>query len=285
MVAIMAKRDDDYIVTDYGEEQTEGPNAAYFLAMNEAMRLLMEMGVAPGWEKVRSADSALVARTTLPPACYCKIFFPRSVVERLKSLFRGDRCQRAVKASNALIGAGFNAPPVLFHGRVDGYPYMVTRETPGIPFRQYLHQQRDGRSLPIQGLALRRKVLRALGREVGRLHASGFSHGDLRTGNVLVAIENASSVRVYFLDNEGTRRHLFGRVPRRRRVKNLAQLNMDAPSLASRTDRLRLFLAYLEGIGSGGHLDAPAKRLLRDVMRRTERRLAENVAARDESRV
>jgi len=254
-----------------GTQSREGPNPAYYLAINEAMRLLLESGRAPGWEKVASASTALVARTTLPPLCYAKIYFTRSPLDRFKGLVRGDRCSRAVDANNALIASGFKAPPVLFYGRTEGYPYMIMRALPGVSLRQYLFE----RPADVAALRERRMVLRSLGTEVGRLHMAGFSHGDLRAGNVLIDTSEAGKIQIGFLDNEGTQRHR--QLPEFWVIKNLAQLNMEGPARATRTDRLRVFKAYCQQRGS---TRATQRRLLGEIVERTRRRLDENAAAR-----
>lgn len=254
-----------------GTQTREGPNPAYFLAINEAIRLLLESGRAPGWEKVDSASTALVARTTLEPLCYAKIYFTRSSLDRFKGLMRGDRCSRAVDANNALIASGFKAPPVLFYGRAEGHPYMITRALPGIPLRDFLRAP----SADADARRLRRAVLRRLGTEVGRLHAAGFSHGDLRAGNVLIDTSEPAQVQIGFLDNEGTERHR--QLPEYWVIKNLAQLNMEGPARATRTDRLRVFQAYCQQRGLSR---ATQRRLLGEIMERTRRRLDENAAAR-----
>ncbi len=255
-----------------GTQSREGPNPAYFLAINEAIRLLLESGQAPGWEKVDSASTALVARTTLAPICYAKIYFTRSPLDRLKGLVRGDRCSRAVDANNALIANGFKAPPVLFYGRAEGHPYMITRALPGMPLREFLRAQ----PADADALRLRRTVLRNLGTEVGRLHAAGFSHGDLRAGNVLIDTSEPTQMQISFLDNEGTERHR--QLPEYWAIKNLAQLNMEGPTRATRTDRLRVFQAYCRQRGLPRNTQ---QRLLGEIIARTRRRLDENAAARE----
>ena len=61
------------------------------------------------------------------------------------------------------------------------------------------------------------------------------------------------------------------KLPWRRRVKNLAQLNMDHHHV-SRTDRLRVLQAYVTAAGLGSDLGA----LAREIHQRTQRRRQEN---------
>jgi tRNA A-37 threonylcarbamoyl transferase component Bud32 len=160
----------------------------------------------------------------------------------------------------------------LFYGRAEGHPYMITRALPGIPLRDFLRAP----SADADARRLRRAVLRRLGTEVGRLHAAGFSHGDLRAGNVLIDTSEPAQVQIGFLDNEGTERHR--QLPEYWVIKNLAQLNMEGPARATRTDRLRVFQAYCQQRGLSR---ATQRRLLGEIMERTRRRLDENAAARE----
>lgn len=60
-----------------------------------------------------------------------------------------------------------------------------------------------------------------LGRTIGRLHESGFCHGDLRWRNILT--RNDAGWRFYFIDNDRTVRYRAG-IPLRGRIKNLSQI-------------------------------------------------------------
>jgi len=76
---------------------------------------------------------------------------------------------------------------------------------------------------------------------VGRMHARGIVHGDLRWGNILV-VEGPERPRFVFLDNERTRQYL--RTPKRKVLKNLVQLNFVSDELLTRTERARFWRAY-----------------------------------------
>ena len=60
------------------------------------------------------------------------------------------------------------------------------------------------------------------GQEVGRLHAAGFVHGDLRWGNVLVQHANMARPVFWFIDNDRTKK--YRKIPARLRLMNLAQI-------------------------------------------------------------
>jgi tRNA A-37 threonylcarbamoyl transferase component Bud32 len=61
------------------------------------------------------------------------------------------------------------------------------------------------------------------GREIGRLHAAGFVHGDLRWGNVLVKNPDSEHPEFVYLDNDRTRR--YRKIPAAGRIKNLVQIH------------------------------------------------------------
>jgi hypothetical protein len=102
-------------------------------------------------------------------------------------------------------------------------------------------------------LVARRQLLRSLGSFIGRLHAEGFIHGDLRPGNVFAAVENGG-FRFALIDNERTVRRQPP--PGRALLRNLMQLNMLAPGELSRTDRMRFFRAWRQQMPELSPLEA-----------------------------
>lgn len=89
----------------------------------------------------------------------------------------------------------------------------------------------------------RHKFLTELGETIGRMHAAGIFHGDLRSGNILVKAEGETHWKFYLLDNERTKK--FNELPSRLRLKNLVQINMMTSKLINRTDRMRFYKSYL----------------------------------------
>jgi serine/threonine protein kinase len=163
-----------------------------------------------------------------------------------------------------LYGAGFRVQEPLFWGSKGGRDYVVSREIKGIKMISWL----EGKDVAPKR---RREVLKHLGEEVGELHRTGFVHGDLRLSNILVQ-EDTGKPAFYFLDNERTRLHRR-RIPRREIVKNLRQINTDAVSRLSRTDRLRIFQAYHAACGIR-YTNTQKRLLLAEVEKRTAQRLA-----------
>jgi len=192
-----------------------------------------------GWELVNSSAFARVAANQ-QMQLYYKEFLPRSPVESLKALVRGSRAERARKNGEALLQAGIDAPANIFWGRLPGgRDYLYTATAPGQGITQWLRNtlvERTG-----EQLRRRRQLLVALGTFIGRVHATGFIHGDLRPGNVLASLHH-EKFSFTLIDNERNVQKVPP--PGKMLLRNLMQLNMLLPSDISRTDRMRFFCAW-----------------------------------------
>lgn len=200
---------------------------------------LAQQKLPPGWAMVNSSIFARVA-CHAEDEIYYKEFLPRSPLETLKALFKGSRAERARRNSDALRLAGFDAPKNLAWGKLSGgREYLFTQDVGGQGITQWLCHELSTRHGPT--LALRRQLVRELGTFIGRLHATGFVHGDLRTSNVL-AHKNVERFGFALIDNERNVQH---HPPAGKALlRNLMQLNMLLPEDLSRTDRWRFFLAW-----------------------------------------
>ena len=115
----------------------------------------------------------------------------------------------------------------------------------------------------------RRALMTALGDLVGRLHAAGVDHPDLKPSNLLVGPDGG--LALLDLDALVPPRRLTWR----RRVRGLGQLEAYARDLAprlSRTDRLRVLRAYL---ARNPALVTERARLARETSAWAERRIRE----------
>ena len=167
-----------------------------------------------------------------------KTFISRNWLEPLKDIFRGNRSERALRGHLLLHENGFHAPRINVVGRKGAHNFMVSEAGRKISdILQFLQQMSASPS------SRRRKFVSQLGRTIGQLHHLGISHGDLRLGNIIIDISDPYQLRYYFLDNERTVR--YRKLPKRKRLKNLVQLNMISDSEVTKTDRLRFFKAYL----------------------------------------
>jgi hypothetical protein len=95
-----------------------------------------------------------------------------------------------------------------------------------------------------KGLLRRDRFLRGLGSLFRSLHQQNVYHNDLKDANILVRRDSSGDAEnFYLLDLEGIRR--YRRLNRRRRVKNLVQLNRTLGQYLRMTDKLRFLAGYL----------------------------------------
>ncbi len=180
--------------------------------------------------------------------CTRKVFYKeylyRSVWDFAKHIFRPSRANRAFQASLMLRENGFNVPEIIAFGEEKNRllckrNFLLTREVEGA---QQLHLCIGERcqDLTKETIREKRRLIKAFGQIIGKMHADGIFHGDLRLGNIL-ARENNSGWQFFFLDNERTQKFL--KLPSNLRLKNIVQVNMFRENISS-TDRLRFLRAY-----------------------------------------
>jgi hypothetical protein len=202
---------------------------------------LADNRLPPGWDLVQSSAYARVACNG-EQQLYYKEFLARSPWESLKARLRGSRAARARGNGDALLRAGIGAPVNVAWGKLPcGSEYLFSRAAAGDDVTHWLRSVLVTRTG--DNLLMRRRLLRDLGKFIGRVHATGFIHGDLRPGNVL-AHWWGDRFEFTLLDNERTVQYLPP--PGKLLLKNLMQLNMLSPSDLSRSDRMRFFCAWRE---------------------------------------
>jgi hypothetical protein len=224
---------------------------------------------------VRSSQYATVLQFTpyqTGEQFYFKEFHCRGLRDRLKNFFGIIRSKRAFRAGKLLMRYGFHTPVPVLYGITKalcftGKNFLITKGVPGIRTYAYLETQFP-QPLPYDMVAEKRELFKAAGREIGRLHNTGICHGDLRVGNVLIH-GRGGSAEFFFIDNERTR--YCPKLPYRKRLKNLVQLNMILFPQVTSTDRLRFFNAYLEENPS---FLSKKKELIREIQQRTQQRHA-----------
>ena len=201
---------------------------------------------------------------------YFKQYLYRSAWDFIKDFVRASRAERAFKAAEMLGENGFDAPAIIAMGKFRSGLYHTTNfiVTLEIEDAKQIYQfipdlQKRGRS----ETRCRRELIRALGQTIGRMHAKGIFHGDLRLGNIL-ARQEKNRWRFFFLDNERTRK--FYRLPARLRLKNLVQVNMFPPAAMSNTDRMRFFKEYW---AQNEKTKTKKADLIKKVLKKTRRRL------------
>lgn len=183
---------------------------------------------------------------------YYKEFLPRSPIESLKGMIRGSRATRARKNDELLRHAGFNVPVNLAWGSLSRRrEYLISQGVDGQGITHWLRETLANRTGDT--LALRRQLLDELGVFTGRLHATGFIHGDLRTSNVLASLHEGR-FSFALIDNERT--VLMSPPSGKLLLKNLMQLNMLLPSDLTHTDRWRFFLSWRRQMRDLSNLEA-----------------------------
>jgi tRNA A-37 threonylcarbamoyl transferase component Bud32 len=112
-----------------------------------------------------------------------------------------------------------------------------------------------------------RACAESLGKLVGRMHAGGISHGDLKASNVLV-VERAGGIETYLIDAEDVR--IARRLVHRRQVRDLARLatSIAAHPWVTRSILCRFLRSYLRQLRPAS---IDWKRLWQEVTRRTRR--------------
>jgi hypothetical protein len=205
----------------------------------------------------------------------------RAIYKRFRVTARSDPWLNLLRPSGALRswvhGQGLRErclptprPLAVLHRRRHGLWHEGYLLTELVPAAADLHAHLA--SLAARGAAecrtgLRRLLDQAAGL-IRELHRRNLSHRDLKAANLLV---NADGL--WLIDLVGVRLHR--RLPRRRRVQNLARLNASfyQSPLLTRTDRLRFLRVYLQWGLFGRHR---WKRWWRQIEEATRAKVARN---------
>lgn len=171
-------------------------------------------------------------------AYYYKEYLFRNPWKHRKILQRG---KHLMHIADLLHDAGFETPCLVCHGR-SGMRVFVVSEDADAPDSVYdVLMDKSATGAPdIQ------RFRYLFGQEIGRLHAAGFVHGDLRWGNILVK-EAASEQPVFiFIDNDRTRK--YRKIPASRRLRNLVQIKYPGSLLDKpESDWDRMWEGYVAG--------------------------------------
>lgn len=218
------------------------------------------------WERVSSSAFSRVA-VNRKQQIYYKEYRARSPAAVLTAQVKGSRAARARINADALLQVGIDAPHNVLWGQLPGSrEYLFTVAEPGGGIDHWLSRTLPQRSK--EQLLLRRQLLSELGTFVGRVHATGFVHGDLSPSNILAA-QLPDRFRFTLLNNErNTRRNPM---PGKLLLRDLLQLNILPPSDLGKTDRMRFFCAWRRQMRTLSPVEA--KILATETCRRTLRRL------------
>jgi tRNA A-37 threonylcarbamoyl transferase component Bud32 len=184
----------------------------------------------------------------------------------LSDALHGSRARRALESSRRLAGTPVAQAEVLAlaerrRAGVVRESFLLTRFVAGAdPLPVALARLRESRRE-------RRALARALGEAIGRLHAAGLDHRDLKHSNLLV--DARGGIALLDLDALGRLTPFAWR----RRVRALGQLEAFARDLYAwlpSSDHARFLSAYLR-VQPG--LAASRRRLVRDALRSAGRRV------------
>jgi Lipopolysaccharide kinase (Kdo/WaaP) family len=210
------------------------------------------------------ADLAL-GESTVPAAF--KRYAPRTWWKAVAALFRPSRAFAACRRAQALAAHGIPTALPLAAIQPRGFrsPGVSFLATQWIEGAENLHLY--GWRLAELPPAVRRRsavaCAESLGHLLGRMHAAGIDHRDLKAPNLL-AVERNGDVTTFVVDLDGVR--LTKALDFRRRVANLARLavGLEAHPWVGRTLVLRFFRAYLAESSAGS---IGGKRLWRAIAR------------------
>jgi hypothetical protein len=208
----------------------------------------------PGCEIIKDQRKIKIARIRAKlggrnRALYLKRYNAFSWRISLGSLFRRSGAVKALHGAAVLSSAriGGAKPVAALESRRWG---MVTRSfffteeiAEGKTIDAYWRETLavlDGRS----GFRRRRNFLRAVACLFRTLHSQRVYHGDLKDVNIIVVAGEPGQADCFFLlDLEGIRRYV--RLSRRRRVKNLVQLNRTFGRYVRSNDKMYFLKEYL----------------------------------------
>lgn len=168
---------------------------------------------------------------------------------RFGSLFQSSGAVRSMKGAATLAESGVRTarPLAAMESRSWGMlngSFFLSEEIEGAKTADAYWREE---LLPLsgrEGMRQRRRFLREMGELFRSLHRQNVYHNDLKDANILVRRDRGGGGEcLYLLDLEGIRRHR--RLNRRRRIKNLVQLNRTFGKVLRPADKVRLLKSYL----------------------------------------
>ena len=202
-----------------------------------------------GFERLgRSHDRTLIFRFSYAgKGFYYKEYFFPGLYKLIKDMFRGFWNERAAQVHALLEGAGFSVAHVSAVGKKGWRRFMVTEEIfDSEPIRQVFRSANAEK---------RMILMKQYGETIGRLHCCGFSHGDLRWGNILVE-ENGGTYKFVLIDNERTKFYRRG-IPVRLCIKNLVHTRFSGLAEGMDEDCWQSFYDAYCSVFPRGHKNRP----------------------------
>lgn len=199
---------------------------------------LAQKRIPKPWEHVSSSGQSLVARNR---ECdlYCKTYFPRSRTGSIKRKLRNSRLLHATKNGVLLTRYGIDAPQTVLYGTLPrGGEYLFMRTAAGLNLFEQLQALEAN---PQHLLANKRRLLHDLGTFLGRVHATGFAHGNPSAEHIITRqVEDRFTFA--FINIEQCRRQVP--LAGRKMLQDLRALHTAILPGISTTDRLRFLHAW-----------------------------------------
>ena len=181
---------------------------------------------------------------------YMKQHNALSLGHRLASLFLPSAAMRSLVGAITLMQAGYSTAKPLAaleyrnRGVLIKSLYFSEEVSGAKPVNIFWHE--DLRRLHgADGYRKRRAFLRALAQFLSSLHRKHIYHNDLNASNILIRGQEAPVQGLFnVIDLQGLRKCFY--VSKRRRIKNLAQLERTLGRLLSHTEKLFFLKAYVE---------------------------------------
>lgn len=200
-----------------------------------------DQALATGEGVLQSRERTAVTRVALGEQTYCvKEYRELGLLDRVKDTLRGSRAVLAWRAAEALASRGVATPEAVAVVERGRSHFFVTRFVEDSASLKDLLRGRFAGPLSRDEIAAKRAMARQLGPWLRRVHDQCVYHDDWSLKNIL-ARQRGEVWDFYFLDLESMPHYKW--LTRRRRIKNLGQLN-DTPAGVTHTDRMRFLLAY-----------------------------------------
>lgn len=195
-------------------------------------------------EIIKNQKRVKVCRLTWQgESLFIKRYNPYSIGNAMEALFFRSKALRAWKGAHLLYSRGINTaePVAAIEYRRFGVPgkcFYVTKEIIDSEISvQYYEKRFAGKGT----IREKRRFIRALARLFSKLHHEGIYHNDLKDYNILVRNDKGEPA-FFLLDLEGVRH--FKKIPERRLIENLMQINRTIGRIMTNADRVAFIREY-----------------------------------------
>jgi serine/threonine protein kinase len=191
---------------------------------------------------------------------YIKRYNVFSFRHRLQSVFTCSGAHKSLRGAATLsaIGVPTARPVAAIEHRRRGMlvkSFYVSEEIQGGKTADAYWREDAARREGVAGFRRRRVFLEKLAELFSRLHARDVYHNDLKDANILVGQDGGADLEsLHLLDLEGVQQ--FAHLSRRRRIKNLVQLNRTLGRHLTQTERWYFLTRYL----SSKEIDRPTRK-------------------------